>query len=117
KPALTQAELLLQMPGLRLGYYLCIFGMHVLEASMLDLLQKAFDERASKDDELMLTPALQTLADEGNYLALDMKGRRYDLSSPYGLFQSQLALALAGKEKNEVLGQVVSLLAEANRSL
>lgn len=117
KPALSQAELLLQMPGLRLGYYLCIFGMHVLEAEIFDLLASGFASRKAPTEELMLTPALQKLADKGNYLAVEMKGRRYDLSADYGLFKAQLALALAGKEKNEMLNQVVSLLAEANRSV
>jgi len=117
KPSLSQAELLLQMPGLRLGYYLCIFGMHVLEAEIFDLLGKGFSERSKSTDELMLTPALQKLADKGNYLAVEMKGRRFDLSADYGLFKAQLALALAGKEKNEMLNHVVSLLAEANRTV
>lgn len=115
KPSLSQAELLLQMPGLKLGYYLCIFGMHVLDGGIIKLLEESFDARGSDKDELMLTPSLQKLAEQGSYLALDMKGRRYDLSSGYGLFQAQLALGLAGIEKNEMLNKLVHLLAEDQR--
>jgi len=115
KPSLSQAELLLQMPGLKLGYYLCIFGMHVLDGGIIKLLQEGFDARKSTQEELMLTPCLQKLAEQGSYLALDMKGRRYDLSSGYGLFQAQLALGLAGTEKNEMLNKLVHLLAEDQR--
>lgn len=117
KPPLSQAELLLQMPGLRRGYYLCIFGMHVLESEIFDLLAEGFDELSGQKQELMLTPALQKLADKGSYLAVEMKGRRYDLSESYGLFKAQLALALSGKEKNEMLNQVVNLLAEAKNTI
>ena len=117
KPSLSQAEIFLQMPGLRLGYFMCIFGMHVLKAEIFQILEAQFNARASGAEELMLTPALQKLADEGNYLALQMKGRRYDLSSGYGLFMAQLALALAGGEKNEMLSQIIGVLAEANRSV
>src|SRR5436305_1763471 len=38
KPNPTLAELRLQVPGLRAGYYLCFFGMHVLTPAVFDLL-------------------------------------------------------------------------------
>ena len=40
-----------------------------------------------------------------------MAGRRYDLGDRYGLFCAQLALALAGKDRDEVLTLLVELLA------
>jgi len=39
-------------------------------------------------------------------------GRRYDLGSPYGLFIAQLALALNGPDRSQVLSQVLELLAD-----
>ena len=45
------------------------------------------------------------------YLALEKSDRRYDLGARYGLFAAQLALALAGRDRNEVLSQMVELLA------
>ena len=117
KPSLSQAELLLATPGLRLGYYLCVFGMHVLEPGIFDVLEEQFKQLAGDEAELMLTPALQLLANNGNYLAMEMKGRRYDLSATYGLLQAALALGMAGKAKDEILTIIVETMAEANRSL
>jgi len=38
KPTPTEAEQRLVVPGLRAGYYLCFFGMHVLTPGIMDLL-------------------------------------------------------------------------------
>jgi UTP--glucose-1-phosphate uridylyltransferase len=111
KPSLSAAELELQTPGLRAGYYLCFFGMHVLTPSVFDLLEK---EMAKPVNNIMLTPVLQTLANTEKYLALEMKGNRYDLSRKHGLLRAQLALGLAGKAHDETLTTMVELLAEAN---
>jgi len=40
-----------------------------------------------------------------------VKGRRYDMGGKYGLLFGQLALALDGSERDEVLAQLVELLA------
>jgi UTP--glucose-1-phosphate uridylyltransferase len=40
-----------------------------------------------------------------------MHGRRYDIGVKYGLLFAQLALALAGGERDEILAQLVELLA------
>jgi len=36
---------------------------------------------------------------------------RYDLGARYGLLTAQLALALSGKDRDEILSQLVELLA------
>lgn len=111
KPSLSLAELELQTPGLRIGYYLCFFGMHVFTPSVMEMLEKQVQAGA---ENIMLTPTLQELAESEKYLALEVKGSRYDLSRKHGLLQAQLALGLAGEAKNETLGTLVELLAEAN---
>ncbi len=116
KPSLSQAELELHIPSLRMGYYLCVFGMHVLNPQIFDILAQQLKENEGSVLDLPLTPALQTLAKEQNYLAFEMKGRRYDLSATYGLLQAQIALGIAGKEKGEILTTVVRLLAESNEA-
>ena len=45
-----------------------------------------------------------------------MQGARYDIGGKYGLLQAQLALALGGKDREEVLAQLVELLALRGRS-
>ncbi len=44
------------------------------------------------------------------YLAYEVQGRRFDIGVQYGLLIAQLALALAGKDRDEVLTNLVELL-------
>jgi UTP--glucose-1-phosphate uridylyltransferase len=111
KPSLSTAELELQTPGLRAGYYLCFFGIHVFTPVVFELLQK---EMKKGDANILLTPVLQTLASSEKYLALEVKGNRYDLSRRHGLLRAQIALGLAGQAHDETLTTMVELLAEAN---
>ena len=67
---------------------------------------------ASSDTPVTLTDALAELARQEQYLAVEDEGRRYDLGSPYGLFIAQLALALNGPDRRQVLAQMLELLAD-----
>jgi UTP--glucose-1-phosphate uridylyltransferase len=112
KPTPTEAEQRLIVPGLRAGHYLCFFGMHVLTPAVMDLLDdqvRAAGERGG----VTLSGALARLAARERYLACELRGRRYDIGVPYGLLTAQLALALAGKDRDEVLSGLVELLATA----
>lgn len=108
KPSVSQAELELHTPGLRAGHYLCFFGMYVLTPTIFDLLTAV-----DTGGELPLTPALNDLAGRERYLALEIRGKRYDITSRFGLLLTQLALSLAGNDRNRVLTHLVELLAEA----
>ncbi len=110
KPTPTEAEQRLMVPGLRVGHYLCFFGMHVLTPAIMDIL--ADQVRAAGDRvSVQLSPALAELATRERYLALANLGRRYDVGVKYGLLMAQLALALGGSDREEVLAQLVELLA------
>ncbi|HEV7349626.1 UTP--glucose-1-phosphate uridylyltransferase [Telluribacter sp.] len=111
KPSLSVAEQELQTPGLRVGYYLCFFGMHVFTPQVFEILEKHI---AQESTNILLTPTLQELAETEKYLALEVKGNRYDLSKRHGLLQAQIALGLAGEAHDETLSAMVELLAEAN---
>jgi UTP--glucose-1-phosphate uridylyltransferase len=111
KPSLSTAELELQTPGLRAGYYLCFFGIHVFTPLVFQLLEKEIKNASAN---ILLTPVLQTLATTEKYLALEVKGNRYDLSRKHGLIRAQIALGLAGEAHDETLTTLVELLAEAN---
>jgi UTP--glucose-1-phosphate uridylyltransferase len=104
KPTPTEAEQRLVVPGLRSGHYLCFFGMHVLTPGVMSLLS-GLDAGAS------LSEALENLGRKERYLALELPDRRYDLGAPYGLLSAQLALALAGQDRDEVLSLLVEMLA------
>jgi UTP--glucose-1-phosphate uridylyltransferase len=113
KPSVSLAELELQTSGLRAGYYLCFFGMHVFKPVIFDYLKKAIEINKNSNATTLLTPSQQELADTEKYLALEMKGSRYDTSKKLGLMQAQIALGLAGSIKNEVLSTIIHILSES----
>jgi UTP--glucose-1-phosphate uridylyltransferase len=118
KPSVSMAETLLQTPGLRAAYYLCFFGMHVLPHRIFDILEEAVNKTAAAPagaSEVQLTPALQELANREKTLALEVAGSRYDISARFGLMQTQVALGMAGNDRDAVLRTIIEQLAEANR--
>ena len=111
KPTPTLAEQELVMAGLRTGYYLCVFGMHVLTPVIMDLLREQL-ERASATDKVPLSPALAQLAKRERYLAMELEGTRYDIGVKYGLLIAQLAHCLSGRDRDLILTELVQLLAD-----
>lgn len=109
KPTPTTAEQELIVPGLRAGHYLCFFGIHVLTAGVMQILEE--NQRNQKDGSLGLSPALTQLASREKYLSYEVEGRRYNLGVRFGFLNSQLALALAGRDREEILAQIVEVLA------
>ena len=110
KPTPTQAEQRLIVPGLRAGNYLCFFGMHVLTPTVMRFLAEAM-EQSQSNGPVHLSSALSRLAGTERYLACELQGRRYDIGVRYGLLTAQLALALDGRDRDEVLSSMVELLA------
>lgn len=110
KPTPTEAEQKLIVPGLRAGRYLCFFGMHVLTPVVMDLLGEEV-VRAGNAGGVSLSSALMKLTQRERYLAAELQGRRYDIGEKYGLLTAQLALALDGKDRDEVLSGLVEMLA------
>lgn len=108
KPTPTEAEQKLTVPGVRSGSYLCFFGMHVFTPAVMDVLGSHL---AANAGSVSLSAALAELARHEQYLALEEPRRRYDIGARYGLLTAQLALALSGGDRSEVLGQLVELLA------
>lgn len=110
KPSPTEAEQRLIVPGLRAGHYLCFFGMHVLPPAIITLLGEEI-AAANGKWKVHLTNSLAKLAGRERYLALELQGRRYDIGLKYGLLTAQLALALSGKDRDEVLTGLADMLA------
>jgi UTP--glucose-1-phosphate uridylyltransferase len=113
KPTPTEAEQKLIVPGLRAGHYLCFFGMHVLTPTVLEILA----DLAGKADAgpVPLSAALANLPGRERYLAAELDGRRQDMGVKYGLLTAQLALALDGNDREEILAQVLELVADRRR--
>jgi len=110
KPTPTEAEQRLIVPGLRAGHYLCFFGMHVLTPAIMDLLTARIDEMGDGSGAAF-SHALAQLAQRERYLALERSWWRYDVGVRYGLLTAQLALALSGTDRDEVLSKLLELLA------
>lgn len=115
KPTPTEAEQRLIVPGLRAGHYLCLFGMHVLAPGVMDVLGRHV-AAASDGDAVDLTGALDELAGKERYLALEIKGLRYNIGVKYGLLSAQLALALHGDDREEILAHIVEIMAARQRA-
>jgi UTP--glucose-1-phosphate uridylyltransferase len=109
KPTPTEAEQRLIVPGLRAGHYLCFFGMHVLTPAVMELLEEEIARAGNRG--VHLTTVLAKLARRERYLACELHGHRYDIGVKYGLLTAQLALALDGQDRDEVLSGLVELLA------
>lgn len=114
KPTPTVAEQRLVMPGLRHGHYQCFFGMHVLTARVMETLQQLVAKDADVK-RVTLSDALAVVAREERCLGYEVNGSRYDLGTRYGLFQAQLALGLAGAEREEFLEVLVNSMASGAR--
>lgn len=107
KPTPTVAEQKLLVPGLRAGHYLCFFGMHVLTPTVMDILGDEF--KKDPESHINLSSALDILAKTEQYLALEKIDLRYDMGDKYGLLKAQLALALNGKDRDQVLSEILEL--------
>ncbi len=113
KPTPTKAEQELIVPGLRAGHYLCVFGMHVFTPTVLEILDREVTRLDSAHDfqPLMLSNTQTELARRERYLAAELAGTRFNIGVKYGMLMAQLALALHGSDREEILARLVELLA------
>lgn len=107
KPTPSEAEQSLAVTGLRAGFYLCFFGIHVFTPAVMDILAES-----GKGGPPDLSAALAELARRERYLALEVAGQRYNTGQKYGLLTAQLALALDGVDREKILAQIIDLLAQ-----
>lgn len=116
KPNPTLAELRLQVPGLRAGHYLCFFGMHVLTPGVFDLLDEAVREDRRELGSIQLTTALNALARREKYLALETSGQRFNLGTKFGAIEAQVALAMAGVDRERMLAVLLDAAARIEQA-
>ena len=64
-----------------------------------------------KDGSLNLSQSLKELSRHEKYLALEKRDWRYDVGTKYGLLKAQVALALSGEDRDEVLSELLELFA------
>ncbi len=83
KPALGYAKLHLRVADLPEDEYLCFFGQHIFSPSIFDALKYQIDNNIRYNGEIQLTSAQELmLRAEGNYLAYETAGERFDTGEP-----------------------------------
>jgi UTP--glucose-1-phosphate uridylyltransferase len=112
KPTIDQAREKLVTPGLPAGNYLAHFGMHVFSPRIFDSLEYLIKNNLREKGEIQLTAAQEHLRQHTEkYWAVVTQGQRYDTGIPYGLMETQLALALNGVHRTDICEAIARILA------
>jgi UTP--glucose-1-phosphate uridylyltransferase len=112
KPSVEVAREQLASPGLPAGNYLAHFGMHVFSPRIFDSLDYLIKNDIREKKEIQLTAAQEHLRQNSDkYWAVVTQGQRYDTGIPYGLMETQLALALNGVHRTEICEAIARILA------
>jgi UTP--glucose-1-phosphate uridylyltransferase len=111
KPTPKQAAAELRTPGLPEGEYLCFFGMHVFTPTIFECLAYNIAHDLREKGEYQLTAAQALLVEREEYLAYEAQGERYDMGVPFGLVETQLALALNSPMRDEMVASLAQILA------
>ncbi len=112
KPSIEMAREHLTTPGLPAGNYLAHFGMHVFGPRIFDSLEYLIQNDLREKGEIQLTAAQEHLRQHVDlYACLVTLGQRYDTGIPYGLMETQLALALNGVHRTEICEAIARILA------
>jgi len=112
KPSIDTAREQLVTPGLPAGNYLAHFGMHVFGPQIFDSLEYLIKNNLREKGEFQLTAAQEHLRQNtGKYWCVVTQGQRYDTGIPYGLMETQLALALNGVHRTEICEAIARILA------
>jgi UTP--glucose-1-phosphate uridylyltransferase len=112
KPSIELAREKLASPGLPAGNYLAHFGIHVFGHGIFDSLEYLIKNNLREKGEFQLTSAQEHLRQQTDkYWTLTTHGQRYDTGIPYGLMETQLALALNGIHRTEICEAIARILA------
>src|ERR1700709_541991 len=102
----------LATPGLPAGNYLAHFGMHVFSSKIFDSLEYLIQNDIREKGEIQLTAAQEHFRQQTEkYWVVVTQGQRYDTGIPYGLMETQLALALNGIHRTEICEAIARILA------
>jgi UTP--glucose-1-phosphate uridylyltransferase len=112
KPSIEVAREQMHTPGLPAGNYLAHFGMHVFSPRIFDSLEYLIKNNIREKGEIQLTAAQEHLRQHTDkYWAVINQGQRLDTGIPYGLMETQLALALNGIHRTEICEAIARILA------
>jgi UTP--glucose-1-phosphate uridylyltransferase len=120
KPKPDYAAKHLATTGLPPGLYLGHFGMHVFPPAIFDAIEHHINHDIREKGEIQLTNAQEYMRAnllDGSYYCCTIEGQRFDTGIPYGIMESQIALALAGMHRAEIVEAIARLLAEQLKSV
>jgi UTP--glucose-1-phosphate uridylyltransferase len=83
--------------------------MHVLTADVMNEIERWLG--LSETRMPTLSDALADLPTRGRYLAYRLRGTRFNLGVKYGLLKAQLGIALSGRDRDQILTEMIDLLA------
>jgi UTP--glucose-1-phosphate uridylyltransferase len=117
KPSIDVARNQLTTPGLPAGNFLSHFGMHVFSPRIFDSLEYLIRNNLREKGEFQLTAAQEHLRQQAEkYYVVVTQGQRYDTGIPYGLMETQLALALNGIHRTEICEAIARIMAIQGKS-
>lgn len=116
KPSIDYAAEHLQTSGVKRGYYLCFFGMHVFPPSIFECLEHHITNNLREKGEIQLTSSQEMLRAKERYVAVETVGERYDMGVPFGYVETQAALALNGVDRTEMLSALLRIVAKSAAS-
>jgi UTP--glucose-1-phosphate uridylyltransferase len=112
KPSIDVAREQLITPGIPAGNYLAHFGQHVFSPRIFDSLEYLIKNDLREKGEIQLTAAQEHLRQNTDkYWVVHTQGARYDTGIPYGLMETQLALALNGVHRTDICEAIARILA------
>ncbi len=107
-PEMARAELV--TPGLADDEFLCFFGMYILTPTVFEALDRHVYEDIRERGEIQLTGALGMVMENEGAVGYEVCGYRYDMGIPFGYVETQIALALHGSSRDEILQSLRTLL-------
>jgi UTP--glucose-1-phosphate uridylyltransferase len=112
KPAIDFAREHLVTAGLPAGNYFAHFGLYVFGPGIFDSLEYLIKNDVREKGEIQLTAAQEHLRQQTEkYWLVHVHGQRLDTGIPYGLMETQLALALNGVHRTEICEAIARILA------
>ncbi|MGW8181816.1 MAG: sugar phosphate nucleotidyltransferase, partial [bacterium] len=82
KPTVDFARSNLNVPGIRKGDYLTLFGQYVVKPQLFQYLEEHIENNLREKGEFQLTSALDRLRQEDGFLGLVVDGQRFDIGLP-----------------------------------
>ncbi len=111
KPSIEFARENLVTPGLPAGNYYAHLGMYCFGPAIFDSLEYLIKDNIREKGEIQLTAAQEHMRQQTDkYWIVEVHGQRLDTGIPYGLMETQLALALNGIHRTEICEAIARIL-------